>query len=113
MNIVYGPIEEVWGKGSFIEDDYKGYLEENGVNYEGNKHFAGLILYDEDDKKSVKAFVELAAGSKATFIVVEYCNCSNQELINYTHELLKGLPDYFDMQSYETKDSFCLKAKEN
>lgn len=112
MMICFGPIKDIYGENSFVETDYKEYLEAHGVEYFGNELFSGLILENDDDKDSIKAFIELSAANKVSFIVVEYCNCTKQELVNYTHELLAKLTKYTNMNSYETKDAYCLKAWE-
>ena len=106
-----------WGSDSFCVQDYKGYLKGRGISihplYFDNFKLAGLVLFDDDTPDTIEAFLNMAKAARASIILIEFCNLTDEKKIalmplfakNYMRRHLKN---YTDLESYETKLSFGL-----
>ena len=126
--IIYGAVHDVWGRDSFIEQDYIGWLEDyyktNRIDKiasdefrGGIDTFAGLILDNTDTDGTVYSFLDLCAAAERlpTFIVIEFCHLTDpEEAASFREEIedyINGWDYYIDLKSYETKTSFALRPE--
>ena len=109
-----------WGSDSFCVQDYKGYLKGRGISihplYFDNFKLAGLVLFDDDTPDTIEAFLNMAKAARASIILIELCNLTDEKKITLMPLFIKNyirryLEHYVDLESYETKISYGLKPE--
>lgn len=107
---------EKWGMDSFCIQDYNGYLQDLGYNFDTrNEQIATLTLSDEDDYLTLSSFAKLCRKSQGVALfVIEFAFIKDGEKAASYWKRIKSeveeYGDYIDLESYETKLAFGLKG---
>lgn len=113
-DIIYGGLHEKYGNGSFVEQDYYGYLYSYNMEefLNENSKIAGLVLHDDDNLSTIDGFIQMCFDAQPAIILIESCNltenCDIEKIRDYCYYKLDGLGNYVNLESYETKLAYGL-----
>lgn len=117
-DLIYGKTHEVFGVDSMVEQDYKGYLQDRGVQIDkiawDYTLFAGLILYEDNsnNERTLESFIEMCHSDVPSLVVIEFCHLTDaQSLWERAEAIFQTYGMYHNLESYETKLAYGLRVE--
>lgn len=82
-------------------------------DYDEDNMLFGLVLFDEDDMKSIKTALKLGMGNNPSIVMIELCHLAGTQksidkVIEIKNFIREEYGDYTDMETYESRLTYGL-----